>query len=62
MSAVLLRYPADVNAELDKLMERMRDDAEFRAVRLSRAMLLRMAVFEGLDQLKKRYNVRAAGE
>lgn len=57
MSAALMRYPAAVDARLDALLEKLRDDAEFRAVRLSRSAALRMALFEGLDQLEKRYGL-----
>lgn len=57
MSSVLLRYPSDVDARLDQLLDVMRDDAEFRALRLSRSALLRMAVFDGLDALEARYGL-----
>jgi hypothetical protein len=57
MSTALLRYPADVDARLDALLDKVREDAEFRAVRLSRSALLRMCVFDGLDALERRYGL-----
>lgn len=57
MSTALLRYPADIDARLDALLAQMREDAEFRAVRLSRSALLRMSMYEGLEALERRYGL-----
>lgn len=58
MSSVLLRYPGEVDARIDALIEKMRDDSDLRAVRLSRSALLRMFVFEGLEAYERRYGAK----
>jgi hypothetical protein len=62
MTAVLLRYPPEVTARLDALLPLVKDDADFKAMRLSRSALLRMALYEGLETLEKRYGISAEAE
>lgn len=57
MSAALLRYASEIDVRLDAVLDRMRDDAEFRAMRLTRTTVLRAAMFEGLEALERRYGL-----
>ena len=62
MTAVLLRYPPDVTKRLDALLEQVREDADFKAMRLSRSAILRMCLYGGLETLEKRYGISAEAE
>jgi hypothetical protein len=59
MKRLPLRFPAELGPRLERLLAEVSKDAEFRAVRMSVSAVIRMALYEGLETLERRYGLTA---
>lgn len=50
---VSIRLPADVPKRAEELARRLAERPEYRAFRMTRAAVLRIALLQGLEQLEK---------
>lgn len=58
MKRLPLRFPVELGPRFEQLLMAISGDSEFRAVRLSVSAVIRMALYEGLETLEKRYGIR----
>lgn len=58
---VTVRMPGGTWDRAEALVQHLADRPEFRAARLTRSMVLRMALLEGLDALEARYRENDSG-
>lgn len=59
---VSIRLAADVPERAEELARRLAKRAEFRAFRMTRAAVLRLALLEGLELLEEKYPDEEGGD
>jgi len=59
---ISVREKKETLAAFDKVLKSPSLNSSFRGVRMSRSILMRMALFEGLEVLEKRFNVQKIKE
>jgi hypothetical protein len=59
MKMLPLRFPESLEPRIERLVEKVAQDADFQAARISVSFVLRMAIYAGLEALERRYGVES---